>query len=227
MRQEIERALGRRGWGADDFWTLSQHPLVAERGWVPTFQDPYRRTTYAADLEALVDLSRRVGETIDAGLAAADLIIITVGLTECWRNRTNGMFVCLGPKFDNDETLERLQFHQSTYSENYDNAVAIVDQIHATYPSKQIVLSVSPVPLGRTWTGEDVVVANMTSKSILRAVVGQVCRERPHVVYWPSFEYAARRDVFAADGRHVVPKDVDEIISSFLAANSVEDGTAR
>lgn len=219
IRQEIERALGELSWGRDDFWTLDHHPLAERLGWSRTYQDPYRRTMYAGDLDSLAELSETINKTVDAGLEAAEIIIITLGLTECWRNRSNGLYICLGPKSETDETLDRLDFHPSSYSENYQNLAIVMDKIRGAYPDKEVVLSVSPVPLGRTWTGQDVVVANMTSKSILRAAAAQVCAERPYIHYWPSFEYASRRDVYEADGRHVTYGHVEEIITSFIQAH--------
>jgi hypothetical protein len=86
------------------------------------------------------------------------------------------------------------------------------------------VVTVSPVPLGSTYTAQDVVVANTESKSILRAVAARVCHEFPNVHYFPAyemcivFERSKRNDVYENDGRHVMPETVSEIISSFLEA---------
>ena len=76
--------------------------------------------------------------------------------------------------------------------------------------------TVSPVALAETWTGEDVVRANLQSKATLRAAVGQLCRELPGIAYWPSFEFAMAGGVFKEDGRHVKAIAVEEIVSGFL-----------
>jgi len=217
IRQEIERAITRQTYSPKDFWQLKNHPLAA---WPQACTDPYRRKIYAADMDSLIDLSARLGECIADGLASADVAIITLGLTECWRNKLNGLFVCEGPKSPRDERFSLVEFFPSTYADNYANLAAIIDQLGAAYPKLQIVLTVSPVALHRTAMSEDVVVANMTSKTTLRAVAGEICRQYPNVIYWPSYEYALTQDVFEADGRHVAPHYVNRIVTSFLSAHS-------
>lgn len=221
IRQEIERAIARRPYDAADFWQLALVRDAPE--WSPVFCDPYRRKIYAADMESLVDLSTKLTHCIADGLAKADIAIITLGLTECWRNRANGLYVCDAPGWkDQNGTRELVEFHPSTFAENYENMAATIDQLTAAYPDLQIVLTVSPVALHRTWTSEDVVVANMTSKTTLRAVAGQICRDYPNVIYWPSYEFALSEDIFEADGRHVAPENVQRIVSAFLAAHRDE-----
>jgi hypothetical protein len=221
LRQEIERAIGHGMWREADFWELKHHRFGKTKRWARVFQDPYRRDIYASSLDSLFELSSNIGQTIDAGLMNADVIIITLGLTECWRSRTNGLYVALAPRSRDDEVYERLEFNPSSYAQNLQNLRAIVHAILSTYPKKQIVLTVSPVALSRTWTNEDIVVANQYSKSTLRAAVGELCREMPHVLYWPSFEYAMNHDVFGDDGRHVRPECVAEIVGAFLRSQSI------
>ena len=73
-----------------------------------------------------------------------------------------------------------------------------------------------------TFTKNDVYVANMESKSLLRAVAGQVCREEENVHYFPSFEIATalHGKGHNEDGRHVREQTVFEITSAFMLAHS-------
>jgi hypothetical protein len=187
-------------------------------GWRSGYQDPGRRHVYATDMRSLIDLSHKIDDCIDAGLAASDVVIITLGLTECWRNRENGLYVCMGPRNEKDEIFPRVKFHASTFAENYANMKATVETIWGAFPKKKIVLAVSPVGLARTWTDEDLAVANMHSKTTLRAVAHEICQAYPDIIYWPSFEFAQIEDVFAEDGRHVRLEAVDYIVTSFLEA---------
>jgi hypothetical protein len=59
----------------------------------------------------------------------------------------------------------------------------------------------------------------MESKSLLRAVAGQITREYDNVIYWPSYEIAMREDMFENDGRHVLKAGVDKIINAFMDAH--------
>jgi hypothetical protein len=220
IRQEIERVIDRRSWTDDDLLRRRSHKLISKHGWSQVFQDPYRYDVYGSDIDAALDVSGKIGTAIRVGLERADVIILTLGLTECWRNRANGMYVCRGPESENDELFSQLEFRRSGFVENYENVAATIDRILTLGTTKAIVLTVSPVPLQLTWTGQDIVVANMASKSILRAVADAVCRDRPQVLYWPSFEYASRRDVFCADGRHVREDAVADIVDAFTSAHS-------
>ena len=67
--------------------------------------------------------------------------------------------------------------------------------------------------------------ASTESKSILRAVAGQVTREYArNVTYYPAYEMAqfSRERVFGRDGRHVVPEFVNRVVGGFVGAFSVE-----
>jgi len=199
---------------------LTSTRLTRDKQWPRTFQDPHRRQIYANSIAALGDLSDTVSATIDEGLAAADVVILTLGLTECWRVKQSGRYAALGPDNEKDELFPLLEFRPTTFAENYENLCATLDCIASAYPEKKIVVTVSPVGLVRTWTGEDVVRANLHSKSTLRAVVGQVCRERPHVTYWPSYEFASKGDIFLPDGLHVRPDAIEEIVAGFLTVHA-------
>lgn len=220
IRQEIERVIDRKRWTESDLLRRRSHSLIAMDGWSEVFQDPYRCDVYGSDVESTLDISDKIGTATMTGLEQADIVILTLGLTECWRNRANGMFVCRGPANETCELFSQLEFYRSGFAENYANVVTTVDRILALDATKTIVLTVSPVALKLTWTGQDIVVANMASKSILRAVADAVCRDRPQLVYWPSFEYASRRDVFSADGRHVREDAVADIVDSFTSAHT-------
>lgn len=219
IRQEIERAVARRSVDPASFWRLSVSPHPRLDRWAEVWQNPLHRNVYASSRDELVRLSQRLDRCIDDGLAAADIIIITLGLTECWRNRATGQYVCMGPASEDDERAAWLEFHPSGFAENLDNIRATIDCIWGSWPNKKIVLTVSPVALGRTWSGQDIVVANSISKSTLRAAAAQICRDLPEVIYWPSYEYATSHDSFRSDGRHVQPATVEAIMAAFISAH--------
>src|SRR6202043_1490050 len=64
----------------------------------------------------------------------------------------------------------------------------VVATITSVNPSVRFLLTVSPVPLTATKSGAHVLVATMHSKSILRAVAGQLAQQRANVDYFPSYE---------------------------------------
>ena len=81
--------------------------------------------------------------------------------------------------------------------------------------------TVSPVPLNRTMTDQDILIANTYSKSTLRAVVGAIVDRHDNVFYVPSYErvmLSKDSSIWRPDLRHVVDDFVGTIASSFAAA---------
>lgn len=231
LRQEIERAIYRRH--VDVYWHFPNgDPAYALRRWPSFWRDPRRSRVTARTRDALERISREIDRRIDDGLGIADVVVITLGLTEAWWLATGG-WACQGPAVIGDATHELLAPHAVTYDENVANLREIVRMLG----DKQVVLTVSPVPLGRTWTGQDVVVANATSKATLRAAAAAIVAAHDHVHYWPSWEIAtawhdggsgdaanaAGGDCFVADARHVRPTVVQAIVDGFLAASAQQD----
>lgn len=69
-----------------------------------------------------------------------------------------------------------------------------------------------------TYSDADVGTANLESKSILRAVAGQIAREFENVTYFPSYEMAPIMPwpVFQEDKRHVLPEFADRVVGAFM-----------
>lgn len=226
IRQEFERTLAGQHYGLEDFLThthrLSNHFAMGGR---ISWQDPYRKRVFAANEDAILDLSRKMDDCIAEGIRSADVYVITLGLIETWRNTKNSCHICLPPYDDARGGLNKfdhLQFHLSTYAENYDNLSRVCRLIGERYPDRKIVLTVSPVGLGRTQQDKDVVVATIEAKSILRAVASQICRDFSNVIYWPSYDLCVKDDIYRADGRHVRDDAVAMIVDAFIAAHSAE-----
>jgi hypothetical protein len=215
IRQEFEQAFGTQPPSRrDDFWKVdASASKVGAFANGALYQDPYRKHIFADSLESLETLTRRLDACIHDAIRSVDVYIITLGLIEVWRDRRSGRYVCRAPS---SSQMDDVEFVLSDFAGNLDNMRRVCSLIAAHRPGAQIVLTVSPVALGRTFTGRDVVVANMESKSLLRAVAGQIDREFDNVTYWPSYEIAMREDVFKDDGRHVTTQAVEKILDAFI-----------
>ena len=75
-----------------------------------------------------------------------------------------------------------------TFSEIYDDLKASLEKIRSINPEMKIILTVSPVPLAATMSNHHIVIANTYSKSVLRAVAGQLSTELDYVDYFGSYE---------------------------------------
>ncbi|HZZ74231.1 MAG TPA: GSCFA domain-containing protein [Pirellulales bacterium] len=211
IRYELERLTGEFVQAEDDYW--EPHSNAAR-----LFQDPYRRMLCAPDRDALWSRIREVDAQMRQHLLAADLVIITLGLTEVFFQQHNERAICAAPGYCGGGGIGTA-FRSTEYPENYDNLEQVVRILKEVNPRAQLLLTVSPVPLGNTFAPDtDHAIANTESKSVLRAVAGAIVRKYDHVHYFHSYElvmHSARGDVFLEDGRHVQSAYVAGIMSQF------------
>ncbi|MEE2731425.1 MAG: GSCFA domain-containing protein [Pseudomonadota bacterium] len=216
IEQEFAKALQLWSQDEQDYWQ------VPDRWWGTedlVYQDPYRRCVFGRTREDVIAATRALDDVVRQGAQAADGFLITLGLIEVWKKKDNQKVACMQPGYNAGGGAEELQFHLSSFSENLDNLRNIISHICDLNAKAQIVFTVSPVPLGKTFTDNDVFVANMESKSLLRAAAAQVCREHEQVHYFPSYDIcSAIKNVYTEDGRHIRPEIVKMILNGFFAS---------
>ena len=112
------------------------------------------------------------------------------------------------------------EFVASTYEDNLLNVKTTMEVLRKHFGEKRVVLTVSPIPLGRTFRPLEVAVANSESKSILRAVAGRISSEFENVTYFPSYEMCVSDpQAYKEDGRHVRPEKGAQIMNFFVACH--------
>ena len=120
-----------------------------------------------------------------------NLFIFTLGLTEMWVHKESGTVYPTAPGTICGEFNENIyEFKNARFQEiinDFKKFNATVRKIRSNRPFK-ILLTVSPVPLTATASGKHVLVSTIHSKSILRAVVGQLSTNNRNIDYFPSFE---------------------------------------
>ena len=219
IRHEFEQAFGERaGAGRDDFWPIESpavHDSVGLAG-DRLFQNPFRKRVFADSIEGLTRISGALDACIGEAIASADVYVITLGMIETWRDTRSGRYLCRRP---DAEHMDDCEFVLSDFAANLDNMRRVCSLLARHRPGRPVILTVSPVSIARTYSGRDIVVANTETKSLLRAVAGQIEREFDDVVYWPSYEIALREDIFAEDGRHISPRGVRKVVEAFLEAH--------
>ncbi|MBU6149136.1 MAG: GSCFA domain-containing protein [Verrucomicrobia bacterium] len=183
------------------------------------FQDPYRRLVFSDSEEQLLRIRRKMDEGVSEAFQHADAFVFTLGLTETWWDKNNDLPLCADPDYGNPDSKPSCYFKNM----DYETAFSYVDDLVSLIIAKRgeqipIFISVSPIPLARTFREVDVVIANTESKSILRSVAGKVSEKFKNVHYFPSFEVCMVDPLTFSekDGRHVKSKKVDEIIDCFL-----------
>ena len=154
--------------------------------------------------ERAVERRSEIGGIYES-LVSSDLVIITLGLVEAWFDEETGLFLNRMPtRQDIKRQPERYSFHKLGVSD----ALPLLDRAFGGLVDagvERVLLTVSPVPLGTTFTGGDVVVANSFSKSVLRVCAEELAQKYPQVDYFPSYEMVSSGGLgsFNPDNIHV------------------------
>ncbi|MCR9147575.1 MAG: GSCFA domain-containing protein [Rhodobacteraceae bacterium] len=186
-----------------------------------SFYDPYLSSKAGrGNIEQMMARRAEIGQYF-AQAFDADIVVITLGLIESWVDRETGLSLNEAPT---PKLLARAgdRFGFETLDlETCEEAVKETIAILKTHgkPGQRIVMTVSPVPLGRTFTDQDIIVANMTSKSTLRVVAMRQAEQTEGLDYFPSYEAVVTSDPLLSwqrDRRHVSDAVVGQIIETFL-----------
>ena len=171
-----------------------------------------------------IDHLRRVRQMFET----IDVLFFTMGLTETWRDRDTGRVFPTAPGVvagNFDPNIH--EFHNLSFSENLDDLKTTLDLLRSIAPGLQVVLTVSPVPLTATASGTHVLQANTYSKSVLRAVAGEVSAGDPDTDYFPAFEIVTgapfRSKYFKSNLRNVTKYGIEAVMSVFFAAHGQPD----
>lgn len=163
-----------------------------------------------------------MGRAFRRCLTDAEVLVFTLGLTEGWQNAATGQCYPLCPgtqggQFDPDRQL----FVNDSYPAVRTAMEAALSAIWALNPALRVLLTVSPVPLTATASGQHVLAATTWSKSVLRAVAGDLAAEDSRVDYFPSYEIitgAPTRSAFYEPNlRSVAPTGVATVMQHFFA----------
>lgn len=189
------------------------------------FVDPYRPAIQPVpftSVRALEEDRRRHLAAVDTMMRGLDVFVFTLGLTECWINKSDGAAYPLCPgtsggSFDPDLHA----FVNLRVEEVRDDLIAAFAILRRVNPGARIILTVSPVPLKATASDDHVLSATTYSKSVLRAAAGEVSKMLDNVAYFPSYEIItgsyARGKYFSANLRDVEPEGVAHVMRVFSA----------
>ena len=160
--------------------------------------------------------------------ASMDLFIFTLGLTEAWRHKQSGTIYPTAPgvfagEF-NDAEYEFVNFTFGEIERAFDEFLSALGAIRGDRPLPKVLLTVSPVPMTATASGRHVLQANTYSKSVLRAVAGQLAAEHDFIDYFPSYEIVmnqtARGVFYESNLRSIRAEGVDAVMKIFFASHA-------
>lgn len=204
-------------WGAATI-AAEDHPAVQEIA-PGRFVDLAAHNILVGDDEETVRRRRAAMTTLMRGAFEAEVVVVTLGLTEGWRDSRTDIHLVDAAIALKAEYPDRFTLDVLSHAENLAGLreiAALLDRYGQ--PGWRMLLSVSPVPFLASFTGDDVVVANTYSKAVLRAAAEEFTRENDRVDYFPSYEMAMYSDpalVWESDRRHIRRDFVQTIIGTF------------
>ncbi|WP_420244951.1 GSCFA domain-containing protein [Roseiterribacter gracilis] len=174
--------------------------------------------------DTLIGPERRV-QLRDA-IAAADTVIISLGVAPAFFRRDNGRFAStFGANFQAALASDEFEFRTTSVAENVGNLQVMIAALRTLSPSCCVVLTVSPVPLKATFEYPSAVIADCISKSTLRVAAAELDRTGiANLYYWPSFEMVRwfgghAGQLFGIDDGspfHISQSHIDRILLSFI-----------
>lgn len=159
--------------------------------------------------------------------SSMDVFVFTLGLTECWAEKASGTVYPTAPGvYGGEFSSELFAFQNHGHAKVFrlfQEFLQELRHIRGNQSLPKIILTVSPVPLTATASGMHVLQATTYSKSVLRAVAGDLAAKYRFIDYFPSFEIitnqAARGLFFEANLRSVRPEGVDVVMATFFGAH--------
>ena len=162
-----------------------------------------------------------------------DLFVFTLGLTETWQHRASGTVYPLAPGTQGGVFDPAVHgFHNSRHGEVLEDLHQLMQVLAEVRQGRsfRLLLTVSPVPLTATASGEHVLAATVRSKATLRSAVAEFCDQHDQVAYFPSYElihHPNRSDAaFAPNKRSIEAAAVQQVMRVFLKAHSINSTAA-
>lgn len=161
----------------------------------------------------------------------ADIIIITLGLSEVWFDCQTQLYLNAAPSKNLLKYYpERFELHVF----DYEKTSQVLEDIYTLLkthlnPSFRLLITVSPIPLHATFREQDVLVANAYSKAVLRAAVEKFVSNKDNVNYFPSYEFVTLSNPTllwrSDDFRHVDRAVIDYIMGNVMAQFTIASPT--
>jgi GSCFA family len=212
LLQLAQEAMGQRRpvdhvWQKDGRWFDALRPAVDPVGYEAPEQVSHLR---ALHLRAVAAMLQEVA-----------VFVFTLGLTEAWMSLADGtVYPTAAGTIVGSHDPAKYAFRNFRYPEIRDDLQQFWRLLRSVNPKARMVLTVSPVPLNATASGEHVLVASSRSKAVLRAVAGDFAEDEAGVTYFPSYEiissHPARGMFFEQDLRNVNECGVRLVMKHFF-----------
>jgi hypothetical protein len=216
MLNEVEFAFGTS--------TGEEFLVEVEGGYL----DMQCHTNQPVSLDRAVERRVEIRHLYKDAILKSELVIITLGLIETWWDSENSVYLNETPSRDLLKRYPgRFEFEVMSATNTIDCVNKLITLMQEHGPSLQkMMISVSPVPLQRTFTDQDVVVANTYSKSILRVAAQEALTKFGNIDYYPSMESVLNsnkelswEDDLVHPTQEIVGANVARMCSDYLLLN--------
>lgn len=165
---------------------------------------------------------RRLRELYARSIRESQVAIITLGLIEAWWDDREQVYLNdTAPRHIIDRHPGRFFFETLSIDKTVGAVLRLVELLHALNPAQTLLITVSPVPFIRSFSGNDALSANSYSKAALRVAAEIAARAHAHVDYYPSYESVTLSDralAWEEDYIHVRPELIAANVERMLAA---------
>lgn len=193
------------------------------------FRPAFRSAGFDSEADVQLEQQRHLAAVRDM-FQQLDVMVFTLGLTECFVRRSDGAVFPVAPGVAGGRFDEALyEFKNLSLCEVRDDLMSFLGKLRVINPRAKLVLTVSPVPLVATRSGKHVLLASTHSKAVLRVAAAEVEAACEHVMYFPSYEIItgshAPQGYFDPNRRTIGRNGVDHVMRLFMqhAAESCPD----
>lgn len=189
------------------------------------FIDAQLHTTVAVPMARALERRAQIRDLYRKSITECRVIVVTLGLIEAWWDTKSATYLNETPVGKMIATNPgRFEFEVLSFSDANDTVLELLRLMKRHGRQDQrVILTVSPVPIQRTFTAQDALVANTYSKSVLRVSAQQAIEECKWVDYFPSFESVALSSPelsWEDDLIHVKSPMIAQIVDRMLNAYS-------
>jgi len=191
--------------------------------------DGLRHPILAYSFSELKKIQQNILNVSKKGIVNSDLIIITLGLSEIWEERTNtGEWVAINrtpPKDIFNANSEKYRNRNMSVSECKLCISEIIKCIKFINKKAKIVFTVSPMPLKTSFKDMSIRISNNMSKANLLSAIYEVIDKKSkndsNIIYFPAYEIFMSEDSnksWQDDMRHPTKEAVERVCKEFVNA---------
>ncbi len=212
LKQLLDRALGKFQ-PVESYWSTDKGFYI----------DPFRPRIQPNGFESIEELEKDRNYHLNKVcklMKECNIFIFTLGLTECWiDNRDNSVYpACPGRGFG-VFNKDIHKFKNLSHDETFKALDEFIHQLREINPEVKIILTVSPIPLAATMTGENILLANSYSKSTLISVSHEIKARHENIEYFGSYDILMnsymQNNYFDKGKRNVTQEGLDFVLKSF------------